>query len=52
MISLRCAMRSDQAYGQLASVYPQVVGLAAVLYSLMLVSIDDDVRRGIELSYA
>lgn len=36
MVSLRCAMRSDQAYGQLASVYPQDVSLAAVFVQLDL----------------
>lgn len=45
-------LRFGEAYGQLASAYPQVVGLAAVGYSLMLVSTDDDVRRGIEFLYA
>ena len=42
------AMRSREAYGQLAWV--SVVGLAAVWYSLILVSTDDDVRGSIEFS--
>ena len=52
MVSLRCAMRSDQAYGQLASVYPQDVRLTAVSYSLILVSKDYDVCRGMDFPYA
>lgn len=45
-------LRVAEAYGQLASAYPQVVGLAAVWYSLILVATDDDERQGIKFLYA
>lgn len=50
VLLLGFAMRLREAYGQLASAYSQVVRLAAVRYSLMLVSTDDDVSRVIEFS--